>query len=53
MSQVSVRDVLFDWAAPTEVSLRNKIIALISLQRLAVIVTVFFPLVMAASLYPT
>ena len=48
MSQVSVNDVLFGYASPTEVSLRNKIIALISLQRLAMIVIMFFPLVIAA-----
>jgi 4-hydroxybenzoate polyprenyltransferase len=41
--------VLFCYASPTEVSLKNKIIALIALQRLAIIVIMFFPLVLAAA----
>ena len=49
MSQVSVGDVLFGWTAPTKVSLRNRIIGFIVLQRLAVIVIGFFPLTMAAA----
>ena len=50
MSQVSIGDVLFGWAAPTEVSLKNRIIALIALQRPATIVLGFFPLAMAQRL---
>jgi len=53
VSQVSVGNVLFDFAASTEASLRNRIIAFIALQRLAVIVIAFFPLVTVAFLYPT
>jgi len=49
VSQVSIGDVLFGWAAPTEVSLKNRIIALIALQRPATIVLGFFPLAMAAA----
>ncbi len=37
MPQVSVGDILFGFAAPTEVSLRNRIIGFIVLQRLAAI----------------
>ena len=49
MSQVSVRDVLFDFAAPTEVSPKNRIIGFIALQRLGRIAIVFFPLVIATA----
>lgn len=56
MSQVSVCDILVSGYASstsTEVSLKNKIIALIALQRLGMTAIGFFPIVMAASLYPT
>ena len=49
MSQVSVGDILFGFAAPTEVSLRNRIIGFIALQRLAAIVVRSLPLVIATA----
>jgi hypothetical protein len=45
VSQVSVADILFDFAAPTEVSLRNRIIGFIALQRLAIIAIIPLPIV--------
>jgi len=51
--QVLVGDILFNFAAPTEVLQKNRIIGFIALQRLAVILTMFFPLVKPASFYPT
>jgi hypothetical protein len=54
VSQASVGDILvFGYASSTEVSLRNRIIALVVLQRLGVTAIGFFPLSMAASLFPT
>jgi len=49
VSQVSIGDVLFDFAAPTEVSLRNRIIGFIALQRLAIIAIIPLPIVIATA----
>jgi len=49
MSQVSVREVLFGHAAPAEPTLKNRIIGFIELQRPAIIVLPFFPLVFSTA----
>ena len=49
MSQVSVGEVLFGWGAPTEVSLKNRIIGFISMQRPAITVIYSFPLVISTA----
>ena len=49
VSQVSIGDILFDLATPTEVSLRNRIIGFIALQRLAIIAVRSLPLVIATA----
>ena len=49
MSQVSVGEVLFGWGAPAEVSLKNRIIGFISMQRPAITVIYSFPLVISTA----
>ena len=49
VSQVSVGEVLFGHAAPAEPTLKNRIIGFIELQRPAIIVLPFFPLVFSTA----
>ncbi|HXY87030.1 MAG TPA: UbiA family prenyltransferase [Candidatus Acidoferrales bacterium] len=49
MSQVSIGEVLFGHAAPAEPTLKNRIIGFVELQRPAIIVLPFFPLVFSTA----